>query len=184
MRIELIIIGNEILIGKFQDTNSYWMAKRIAKYGHHLTRIIAIGDEKNDIINTLKDSLKRKPDIIITSGGLGPTFDDITIESIAAGLKLELKIDKNAYRLIQKSYERAFDKGVLKLRDMTKEILEKSMAAIPITNGQPVNVHIQIDSSNRGSNTLSRPTARNVEAMINRVSPRIGGRSQFHQTSR
>ena len=93
MRVEILIIGNEILIGKFQDTNSYWMAKRVAKYGHHLARITAIGDEKEEISETIKEIVKRNPDIVITTGGLGPTFDDITIESIAAGLNREVALD-------------------------------------------------------------------------------------------
>ena len=70
MNIEFMIIGNEILIGKTQDTNSNWMAKRISKYGHRLRRITTIGDELEVISNTLKKILKRKPNIIITSGGL------------------------------------------------------------------------------------------------------------------
>ncbi len=130
MRVELLIIGNEILIGKFQDTNSYWMAKRIAKYGHHLTRITAIGDDKEEISKTIKELLERKPDIVITSGGLGPTFDDVTIESISAGLNREVELDTHAYKLIKRIYEKAFDKGILKLREMTKE--REKMAFLPV----------------------------------------------------
>ncbi len=130
MQVEILVIGNEILIGKFQDTNSNWMAKRIAKYGHKLTRITSIGDEKKEISKAIREILKRKPELIITSGGIGPTFDDITIESIAKGLKLEIELDKNVYGLIKKVYERAYDKGILKLREMTKE--REKMAYIPV----------------------------------------------------
>jgi len=130
MRIEILIIGNEILIGKTQDTNSYWLAKRIVKYGHILSRITTIGDEENIIANTIQDIIKRKPDIIITSGGLGPTFDDITMKSLAKGLGRKLELDLNAYKLIKRVYERAFDKGLLKLREMTKE--REKMAYLPI----------------------------------------------------
>lgn len=141
MRIEILIIGNEILIGKFQDTNSNWMAKRIAKYGHRLVRITAIGDDKQEISDAFHEILTRKPDIIITSGGLGPTFDDITIESIASSLKREVKLDSQAYELIEKIYARAYEKGVLKLREMTKE--REKMAHLPvgsITLPNPVGV--------------------------------------------
>ena len=130
MRIEILAIGNELLIGKTKDTNSNWMAKRIAKYGHKLTRITTIGDFKKDIAKTIKEILKRKPDMVITSGGLGPTFDDITIDSIASGLKREVQLDKQAYDMVKRMYERAFDKGILKLREMTKE--REKMACIPI----------------------------------------------------
>ncbi|UCC21339.1 MAG: hypothetical protein JSV62_07170 [Promethearchaeota archaeon] len=70
MNIEILVIGNEILIGKTQDTNSNWMARRIAKYGHRLNRITTIGDNVNEIARTLNDILKRDPDIVFVSGGL------------------------------------------------------------------------------------------------------------------
>ncbi|MFX1419749.1 MAG: molybdopterin-binding protein [Promethearchaeota archaeon] len=70
MIIELLMIGNEILIGKTQDTNSNWMAKRITKYGHQVKRITTIGDDVDTISTTFKAKLKRKPDLIIVSGGL------------------------------------------------------------------------------------------------------------------
>jgi len=70
MEIELLMIGNEILIGKTQDTNSNWMTKRITKFGHKVKRITTIGDELETISDTLRDILKRNPDIIVVSGGL------------------------------------------------------------------------------------------------------------------
>jgi molybdopterin-biosynthesis enzyme MoeA-like protein len=70
MIIELLMIGNEILIGKTQDTNSNWMTKRITKHGHQVKRITTIGDDLNTISSTFKAILHRKPDLIIVSGGL------------------------------------------------------------------------------------------------------------------
>ena len=90
MNIEILIIGNEILIGKTQDTNSNWMAKRITKFGHKLRRITTIGDELEEISSALRNILKREPDIIITSGGLGPTFDDMTLEGISRAVDREI----------------------------------------------------------------------------------------------
>jgi molybdenum cofactor synthesis domain-containing protein len=123
------MIGNEILIGKTQDTNSNWMAKRITKFGHQVKRITTIGDNIKTISTTFKQILERKPDIIITSGGIGPTFDDMTLEGIAKGLKRELALNKKAYKSIEKSYERAYHKGLLKLEGMTKE--REKMAYLP-----------------------------------------------------
>ncbi|MBY9007341.1 MAG: hypothetical protein KGD63_11350 [Candidatus Lokiarchaeota archaeon] len=70
MNIELLIIGNEVLIGHTQDTNSHWMIRKISKYGHRIKRITTIGDDLDEIANVIKDILKRKPEILITSGGL------------------------------------------------------------------------------------------------------------------
>ena len=129
MDIEILVIGNEILIGKTQDTNSNWMAKRIAKYGHRLRRITAIGDSLEEISSTLKSILERKPNIIITSGGLGPTFDDMTLEGIALGLKREIVLNEHALNSIRKAYENANKAGILKLEGLTKE--RKKMAYLP-----------------------------------------------------
>ncbi|MFW9818136.1 MAG: competence/damage-inducible protein A [Candidatus Thorarchaeota archaeon] len=129
MNIEFLIIGNEILIGKTQDTNSNWMAKRITKYGHQVKRITTIGDDLDTISTTLKSLLLRKSDLIITSGGIGPTFDDMTLEGIAKGLGRDLKLNEKAYNSIKKVYERAYHKGLLKLEGMTKE--REKMAYLP-----------------------------------------------------
>ncbi|MHA1986265.1 MAG: molybdopterin-binding protein [Promethearchaeota archaeon] len=129
MDVEFLIIGNEILIGKTLDSNSNWMAKRISRYGHHLKRITTVGDDLNIISNGLKEILKRKPNIIITSGGLGPTFDDMTLEGIAMGLNRKLELNKHALSSIKKVYKHAYDKGILTLEGMTKE--REKMAYLP-----------------------------------------------------
>ncbi|MFX1277762.1 MAG: molybdopterin-binding protein, partial [Promethearchaeota archaeon] len=104
MIVELLIIGNEILIGKTQDTNSNWMAKRITKFGHKLKRVITIGDDLNEISDALRYILSREPDIIVTSGGLGPTFDDMTLEGVSKALNRELELNEHAYHSIKKAY--------------------------------------------------------------------------------
>ncbi|MFW9971155.1 MAG: molybdopterin-binding protein [Candidatus Odinarchaeota archaeon] len=129
MIVEMLMIGNEILIGKTQDTNSNWMAKRITKHGHKVKRITTIGDDLDTISTTIKAILKRNPDLIITSGGIGPTFDDMTLAGIAKGLGRELELNQKAYKSIKKVYERAFHKGLLKLEGMTKE--REKMAYLP-----------------------------------------------------
>jgi molybdenum cofactor synthesis domain-containing protein len=129
MNIEILAIGNEILIGKTQDTNSNWMAKRIAKFGHRLKRIITIGDNIDEIASTLKAILARTPDIIITTGGLGPTFDDMTLQGISKGLDRKLELNQHAYNSIRKAYEQANKRGILTLEGMTKE--REKMAYLP-----------------------------------------------------
>ncbi|MHA2009546.1 MAG: molybdopterin-binding protein [Promethearchaeota archaeon] len=127
--VELLIIGNEILIGKTLDSNSNWMAKRIARYGHQLKRITTIADDLDIISSTFIEIIKRKPEIIITSGGLGPTFDDMTLEGIAMGLNRKLELNRHALSSIEKAYKHAYQRGILKLKGMTKE--RKKMAFLP-----------------------------------------------------
>ena len=74
MSISILTIGDELIIGQVQDTNSSWIAKEINNVGLEVKKIISISDSENDIINTLNLCLKES-NIIITTGGLGPTHD-------------------------------------------------------------------------------------------------------------
>ena len=73
----IITIGDELLIGQVIDTNSAFIAQSLSKIGIPVASRIAVGDNKADIINAL-DTASQKSKIIILTGGLGPTADDIT----------------------------------------------------------------------------------------------------------
>jgi molybdenum cofactor synthesis domain-containing protein len=137
MEVEILVVGNEILIGKTLDTNSNWIAKRLVKYGHELKRITTIEDNIDVISKTLQKILERKPDMVITTGGLGPTFDDMTLAGIAKGLNRELELNQHAYNSIKRAYENAHKQGILKLEGMTKEREKMSYlpeGSIPLPN--------------------------------------------------
>ena len=82
MNAEIITIGDEILIGQITDTNSQWMATELNKIGVSVFQITSIQDEKQHILNALKEAQERA-DIVLITGGLGPTKDDITKKTIA-----------------------------------------------------------------------------------------------------
>jgi molybdenum cofactor synthesis domain-containing protein len=137
MNVELLIIGNEILIGKTNDTNSYWLAKRITKYGHKIARITTISDDVDDIKQVLQDCLSRHPDMIISTGGLGPTYDDMTLKGIGLALQRELELNKHAHNSVKKAYENAHAQGILKLEGMTparEKMAYLPKGSIPIPN--------------------------------------------------
>ena len=77
MNIEIITIGDEILIGQVVDTNSAWMGTELNKVGFDVSRITTISDDRHDIISALDEALSRVQCVLVT-GGLGPTRDDIT----------------------------------------------------------------------------------------------------------
>ena len=81
----LIVVGNEILSGKVVDSNSSFLARELRKVGVTLRRILVIPDELDEIASAVRE-LKPKHDVLFTSGGVGPTHDDVTIEGIARGL--------------------------------------------------------------------------------------------------
>ena len=77
MRAEIITIGDELLIGQVVDTNSAWMAERLNEQGIELYQITSVHDDRQHIIDALNEAFGRA-DIVLTTGGLGPTKDDIT----------------------------------------------------------------------------------------------------------
>ena len=77
MRAEIITIGDELLIGQVVDTNSAWMAERLNEQGIELYQITSVHDDRDHIIAALNEAFSRV-DIVLTTGGLGPTKDDIT----------------------------------------------------------------------------------------------------------
>lgn len=94
MKADIIAIGDEILIGQITDTNSTFMAKYLNDIGVEVNQITAISDEKEHIVNSLEDSLKRS-DIVLITGGLGPTNDDITKYTLAEFFDTELVHSEN-----------------------------------------------------------------------------------------
>ena len=175
MDVEILVIGNEVLIGKTQDTNSNWMAKRITKYGHRLRRITTISDSLEEISQSIKDSLSRNPDIIITSGGMGPTFDDMTLEGIGIGLNRKLKLDDHAYNMIKKSYEQAHKQKILKLEGMTKERVKMAYlpeGSIPLSNIRGTAPGVKIVSENNTSIFILPGVPSEMKAMFtNSIKP-------------
>ncbi|MEM2897060.1 MAG: molybdopterin-binding protein, partial [Candidatus Bathyarchaeia archaeon] len=103
---EILCVGNELLIGKTLDTNANWLAKRITELGGSVKRITIVSDEIEEISSVIKDSLKRKPDLMITSGGLGPTHDDKTLEGVSKAIKKRLRLNKKALGYIKARYAR------------------------------------------------------------------------------
>jgi molybdenum cofactor synthesis domain-containing protein len=109
--LEIICVGNELLIGKTLNTNAHWLAKRATSLGVMVKRVTVILDEVDEIATVLREALKRKSRFIITTGGLGPTFDDKTLEGIAIGLNRKLEVNKKALKLVKEKYESYLKQG-------------------------------------------------------------------------
>src|SRR5580700_8705877 len=93
--ISIITIGDELLIGQVIDTNSAWMAQELNKAGFWVNRHLVIGDGRNDILKAL-DEESGKADIILVTGGLGPTADDITKPVLCEYFNTSLVINEEA----------------------------------------------------------------------------------------
>jgi nicotinamide-nucleotide amidase len=102
---EIICVGNELLIGKTLNTNAQWLSKRATALGIAVKRVTVVADEVEEIANAVREALQRKPHFILTTGGLGPTFDDKTLEGIAKALNRKLEVNAKALQMVKEKYE-------------------------------------------------------------------------------
>jgi nicotinamide-nucleotide amidase len=100
MKAEIIPVGTEILLGNIIDTNSSFLANQLPLLGIDLYFTSTVGDNQERLVDTLKRAWRRA-DLIITTGGLGPTQDDITREAISKLVNEELKVDENLWQELQ-----------------------------------------------------------------------------------
>ena len=84
--VELLAIGNELLAGDVLDTNSHWLCRQLAGRGARVSRVTTLPDDMATIGEALLAALGRRPALIVTCGGLGPTADDLTVVAQAAAL--------------------------------------------------------------------------------------------------
>ncbi len=107
----LITIGDELLIGQVIDTNSAWMARELNKAGIRVHRRVAVGDVKTDIVRAL-DEEAANADIILITGGLGPTADDITKPLLCEYFGGNMKVDEAALANVTYLFEKVFNREV------------------------------------------------------------------------
>ena len=101
---EIICVGNELLIGKTVNTNAQWMGKQATNLGVNVKRITTVQDIVDEIANAIREAIERKPQFIVTTGGLGPTFDDKTLEGVAKALNRKLQINEKALAMVKVRY--------------------------------------------------------------------------------
>jgi nicotinamide-nucleotide amidase len=100
MRAAIITIGDELLIGQTIDTNSAWMGAELSKAGFDVTRMTSIHDRRDDIINALNESAG-KTDVVLITGGLGPTSDDITKQTLCEFFNTRLVVNNEVLGMIE-----------------------------------------------------------------------------------
>ena len=100
----IIVIGNEILSGRTQDVNVVTISKWLNEIGVSLKEVRVIPDIEDSIASTINE-VRKKFDYIFTTGGIGPTHDDITSKSIAKAFNVSYKYHKEAYEILEKYYK-------------------------------------------------------------------------------
>ena len=106
MILEILCVGNELLAGITLNSNAHWLAGEIARAGGIVRRVTVVRDDLTEISSAVMESLARRPDILIITGGLGATYDDMTLEGVAIALGRKTRIDERAVEMLKRSYAR------------------------------------------------------------------------------
>ena len=131
----ILIIGNEILSGKTQDKNIKFISERCNFIGITLKEVRVIEDIKENIINNIR-YLSSNYDYVFSTGGIGPTHDDITTESVADAFGKKIILNKKAFNLLKKYYEKSdiqLNKSRLKMAYLPRNcfLIKNSVSAAP-----------------------------------------------------
>ncbi|HET9598220.1 MAG TPA: competence/damage-inducible protein A [Anaeromyxobacteraceae bacterium] len=105
MTVEILATGDELLTGQIVDTNSVWLMDRLWDLGVMVRRKTLVGDDRGDLVTALRETTSRA-DVVVMSGGLGPTEDDLTAECVAAALGEPLVDDAASLAAIRARFEK------------------------------------------------------------------------------
>ena len=116
----ILIIGNEILSGRTQDTNTSTLATWLNSIGVKVNEVRIIPDQEDIIVETL-NVLRKSNNYVFTTGGIGPTHDDITAQSVAKAFGLKYELHKEGYKILEAYYQPGeFNEGRQKMIWMTE----------------------------------------------------------------
>ena len=135
--VEVVSAGNEVLIGDVLDTNTNWLCTRVTGLGGLVRRTVMLRDDIEAIAEELRGSLARRPALVFTVGGLGPTSDDRTLEGVALGLGVGLELHPEAERLVAAKYREFHAAGYVpfpELNDSRRKMARLPAGAEPIVN--------------------------------------------------
>jgi molybdenum cofactor synthesis domain-containing protein len=126
---EIICVGNELLIGKVINTNASWLGSHTTRLGIAVNRITICADSVEEMAAVFREVLARKPNFIVSTGGLGPTFDDKTLQGIAEALHRKLVVNQEALRMVKEKYAEYAKTRHIKEGEMTAPRIK--MATLP-----------------------------------------------------
>lgn len=129
VNVEIITVGNEILLGLVEDTNSNYLCRVVRGMGGRVCHISIVRDDIASIAEQLNASINRRADLIFTCGGLGPTDDDLTLAAVAAAVGRQLALDATARGFVERKYRELASAGYVASSTMTDERLK--MARLP-----------------------------------------------------
>ncbi|ACS34233.1 molybdopterin-binding protein [Thermococcus gammatolerans] len=136
---EILTVGDELLTGNTVDSNSAFIAKKLTERGYWVRRITTVGDDVGDIKAAVLEILERKPEVLVISGGLGPTHDDVTMLAVAEALGKKLVPCEECLERIREFYHRLYEKGLIddpELNDARRKMAYLPEGAEPLENSE------------------------------------------------
>ncbi|GBC99957.1 CinA-like protein [bacterium HR17] len=116
---EIIAVGNELLIGDVLDTNTHWLCRRLTRMGVTVRRAVLVRDDEDAIAAEVRGALQRDTDLLVTSGGLGPTDDDRTVAAVAKAVGRPLELNEQALQMVTQRYRDLYERGFVDTPEVT-----------------------------------------------------------------
>ena len=140
----IVTVGNEILIGRIINTNASWLAEKLTFMGFSVERIITVPDDLEDIEEEVGRAIARAR-VVVTTGGLGPTYDDRTLEGVARAAGRRLVLNERALDMVRQFYEKA---GYTLTEDRVKmAYLPEGAEAIPNPVGAAPGSYLEVNDA-------------------------------------
>ena len=141
----IISIGNEVVDGRVVNTNASWLGRKLTLLGFNVLRVISVPDVEDEIIDVIRDAIRRKIDVIITTGGLGPTYDDKTSECLAKALNTEWVLNEEALEMVKEKY---LGRGLPLTKHREKmAMMPKGSKPIPNPVGTAPGIFIEVNNT-------------------------------------
>ncbi len=131
LKIGITVVGDEILSGHVQDTNTHWLLNQLRRMNYEVQRVEIVPDAVEMISNSVKRLLAENFEIIFVTGGLGPTPHDMTTEGVACALGLKCAQNAEALSLIQTQYDRLRARGLFRQQGSQDQAAAEKMSRLP-----------------------------------------------------
>lgn len=175
MKVEIIAVGTELLLGNIVNTNAAFLAEECASIGLYCYYQSVVGDNEERLRETVDLAMKRS-DVILLSGGLGPTQDDLTKETVAKACGLELQMDEHWKQVIQEYFEKKF-KTVPTENNWKQALVPKG--AIVLDNANGTAPGIIIETENNTIVLMPGPPNELIPMFLNQVKPYLAAKSDI-----
>ena len=187
--VEIVSAGNEVLIGDVLDTNTNWLCVKVTGMGGLVRRTVMLRDDIHAVAAEIRGALERRPALVFTVGGLGPTSDDRTLEGVALGLGVELELHPVAERMVADKYVEFHARGYVPFAEMNesrRKMARLPAGAEPIAN--PIGGAPAVLFERDGTSVVSLPGVPGeleaiVEQSLDHLFGRIFGEAHYEERS-